>query len=174
MKNLGIGTSIVTRAGPALVVKSLISRTIKGGVNVYNFTVDGDHTYFVGIANGGAWVHNECVSLDTNAIVALIEGPTEAKAAAFVALNGRTPVVSITAAKEFLKRGSSAELRRFLVTHGGRIGAAGDEQAVAALIALGLRSKDAQVAGSAIKEGTKLLTRDVRLIRKIPHVGENF
>jgi hypothetical protein len=29
---------------------------------VYNFTVDGEHTYFVGDANGGAWVHNShCV-----------------------------------------------------------------------------------------------------------------
>ena len=30
------------------------------GVTVYNFEVDGDHTYFVGTANGGVWVHNNC------------------------------------------------------------------------------------------------------------------
>ena len=30
------------------------------GVTVYNFEVEGDHTYFVGTANGGAWVHNDC------------------------------------------------------------------------------------------------------------------
>jgi hypothetical protein len=30
---------------------------------VYNFVVEDTHTYFVGTANGGVWVHNDCVSL---------------------------------------------------------------------------------------------------------------
>lgn len=59
--SLGIGTSIVTRAGPVLAVKSLDwqrSGQAKSAFTVYNFTVDQDHTFFVGTANGGAWTHN--------------------------------------------------------------------------------------------------------------------
>jgi len=66
--SLGIGTSIVTRAGPTLAVKSLDwkrSAQTKPGLTtpaftVYNFTVDESHTFFVGTANGGAWTHNTC------------------------------------------------------------------------------------------------------------------
>ena len=69
---LGIGTSIVTRAGPALQVTDLTWEKNKaeelaagtgssfGGYTVYNLTVDGDHTFFVGAAGGGTWVHNSC------------------------------------------------------------------------------------------------------------------
>jgi hypothetical protein len=57
---LAIGNAIVTRAGPTLVVKSLTRRTQKQGYLVYNFEVEGDHTYCVGNSNGGAWVHNTC------------------------------------------------------------------------------------------------------------------
>ena len=31
-----------------------------GGSPVYNFEVEGDHSYFVGLTAGGAWVHNQC------------------------------------------------------------------------------------------------------------------
>ena len=57
---LAIGNSIVTRAGPTLSVKQLEREARPEGVTVYNFTVAGDHTYFVGLANGGIWVHNNC------------------------------------------------------------------------------------------------------------------
>ena len=59
---LGIGTSIVTRAGPALVVIAIEHQERAEGYSVYNLTVDQDHTYFVGAAQGGTWVHNsgEC------------------------------------------------------------------------------------------------------------------
>ncbi|MBC7805022.1 MAG: hypothetical protein H7145_02610 [Akkermansiaceae bacterium] len=56
--SLGIGTEIVTRARPSLVV-SKVERVAKPeGVTVYNLTVDGDHTYFVGGARGGLLSHN--------------------------------------------------------------------------------------------------------------------
>ncbi len=58
---LGIGTSLVTRAGPSggfLVVKSSRRESHPEGVLVYNFDVEGFHTYFVGTAGGGIWVHN--------------------------------------------------------------------------------------------------------------------
>ena len=55
---LAIGNSIVTRAGPALVVKSVEWKRQADGYEVYNFVVDDLHTYFVGNTSGGAWVHN--------------------------------------------------------------------------------------------------------------------
>jgi Colicin D/Pretoxin HINT domain len=58
MGSLGIGTEILTRAGPRLVVKSIKQKHFEDGVKVYNFTVDDKHTYFVGDSLGGAWVHN--------------------------------------------------------------------------------------------------------------------
>lgn len=55
---LAVGNAIVTRAGPALVVKSVTWHRRPEGYRVYNFIVEDDHTYFVGTHNGGAWVHN--------------------------------------------------------------------------------------------------------------------
>ena len=57
---LGIGTLVVTRAGPSVVVHSLVRQHSAAGILVYNLEVEGDHTYFVGTANGGEWVHNVC------------------------------------------------------------------------------------------------------------------
>jgi len=68
--SLGIGASIVTRAGPQMAVtqvtwqknraEELASAGGVGGYTVYNLTVDGDHTFFVGSTGGGTWVHNAC------------------------------------------------------------------------------------------------------------------
>ncbi len=63
---LAIGNAIVTRAGPDLVVKGVQSQSRSEGYAVYNFAVADDHTYFVGIANGGAWVHNARCTLAHN------------------------------------------------------------------------------------------------------------
>ena len=73
--SLGIGTSIISRTGPALQVTDLTWKQDKaqelaagsagsrfGGYTVYNLTVADDHTFFVGTANGGTWVHNGCVT----------------------------------------------------------------------------------------------------------------
>ena len=68
--SVGIGSSIVSRAGPALEITNLTWEKNKaeelaagtgssfGGYTVYNLTVEGDHTYFVGASGGGTWVHN--------------------------------------------------------------------------------------------------------------------
>ncbi len=53
---MGIGTSIVTRAGPNAVLAS--SRVRERAATVYNFEVENTHTYFVGSSN--LWVHNAC------------------------------------------------------------------------------------------------------------------
>ena len=58
---LGIGTSIVTRAGPAATLTAKTNHT--GATRVYNFEVADFHTYFVGKSDGGLWVHNICPSL---------------------------------------------------------------------------------------------------------------
>jgi hypothetical protein len=59
---LGLGSSIVTRAGPSLSVTN-IQRDIRS-TTVYNLTVSDHHTYFVG--ESGVWVHNadSCVVID--------------------------------------------------------------------------------------------------------------
>ena len=67
--SLGIGTSIVSRAGPLLTVQSVTwqretaqasdpSSLANKPYTVYNLTVEDDHTYFVGSLGGGTWVHN--------------------------------------------------------------------------------------------------------------------
>ena len=60
MGELAVGTQVHTRAGPMLTVKSSKREAHPEGIPVYNFEVEGDHTYFVGQANGGTWVHNSC------------------------------------------------------------------------------------------------------------------
>ena len=52
---LGIGSSIVTRAGPSVQVVSVEAGDAQ---TVYNFEVADFHTYFVG--QGEVWVHNSC------------------------------------------------------------------------------------------------------------------
>jgi hypothetical protein len=48
---LVIGNAIVTRAGPDAEVVGIEWKEQPN--RVYNFTVEGDHTYFVGTTNGG-------------------------------------------------------------------------------------------------------------------------
>ncbi len=60
--SLGVGSSIVSRAGPALTVANVAwhrAQTLAAQpYTVYNLTVEDDHTYFVGDTAGGTWVHN--------------------------------------------------------------------------------------------------------------------
>ncbi len=53
---MGIGTSIVTRAGPSAILAS--SQVRSRAATVYNFEVENTHTYFVGQSE--LWVHNLC------------------------------------------------------------------------------------------------------------------
>jgi hypothetical protein len=55
---LAVGNSIATRAGPPVVLVRIERIHTNKSVPVYNFTIQDDHTYFVGLANGGEWVHN--------------------------------------------------------------------------------------------------------------------
>ena len=53
IERLTVGDPLATRAGPALVVQSITKQHRAEGYLVYNLTVEGDHTYFVGKAKGG-------------------------------------------------------------------------------------------------------------------------
>jgi RHS repeat-associated protein len=83
---LAIGNAIVTRAGPSLIVKSLTWHRRAQGYTVYNFEVEGNHSYFVGNANGGVCVHNQAGCGDLT--LPFEDGPTDLQARAD-ALHGR-------------------------------------------------------------------------------------
>ena len=100
------------------------------------------------------------VVLDTNVLIAGLEGGE--LQAVDAALAGRAPVISITAAKEYLVKGDIEVLRQFLIERGGSIGPAALEQEIAelqtqaTLLGRVLSAADAAVSGSAIKQGIPL------------------
>jgi hypothetical protein len=117
----------------------------------------------------------ERAALDANALILGLEkGELQA---VDHALSGRAPVLSITAAKEFLRKGDVQVLREFLAARGGGIGAAATAEQIAELQAqaqvLGrvLKAKDAAVVGSAAREGVPLVTRDERLLKFMQAAG---
>ncbi|MEO7718302.1 MAG: polymorphic toxin-type HINT domain-containing protein, partial [Capsulimonas sp.] len=59
--DLAVGNAIVTRAGPRV---KIIGIEHLAEAKVYNFTVDGYHTYFIGHKSGGYWVHNTILCLN--------------------------------------------------------------------------------------------------------------
>ena len=76
---LPIGASVVTRSGSPLLVCTVKLKDDAKGHTVYNFEVQDDHTYFVGTASGGAWVHNDCVADAKAALKALIRKGEDGK-----------------------------------------------------------------------------------------------
>lgn len=119
------------------------------------------------------------MALDTNALIFAVE-----RGHATAILAGRTPVIPVTVAKEFLRGGGSpAALREFLGASGGRIGLAGQEAAVSALqtqaAGLGrvLHTADGRVAAGAMREGVPLVTNDRsfgNFLRAIGYSTERF
>jgi hypothetical protein len=90
-------------------------------------------------------------------------------------MGGRSPSVSITAGKEFLRGGGDVSaLRSFLTEAGGGVGKAPSQALLKDLAGLGLKPADARVVGSAIEEGIPLLTRDKAILRKVPDVAGGF
>ncbi len=59
-EDLAPGTELTSPDGSAVVVVSNTARVLDQPVNVYNFQVDGDHTYFVDDGAEPVWVHNNC------------------------------------------------------------------------------------------------------------------
>jgi hypothetical protein len=61
MGKLQPGMEVITRENDGLlIVKAVKRESHLEGILVYNFEVEDDHTYFVGQANGGIFVHNMC------------------------------------------------------------------------------------------------------------------
>ena len=60
-KTFGIGTSIVTRAGPSSEIVRIEEKKHQKLVAVYNFEVEDHHTYFVGSSE--LWAHNQTIKL---------------------------------------------------------------------------------------------------------------
>lgn len=115
------------------------------------------------------------VALDTNAIIARLEGAPADVQAVVNAMGGRTPQVSITAVKEFLRGGGDVnELRIFLQCAGGGVGKVPSAATVQQLESLGLKAADARVVGSAIEDGVNVLTRDKKILNKVPGAAEKF
>jgi len=115
--SLGIGSSIVSRAGPAMKVTGLTWQKNKaqeltagssgssfGGYTVYNLTVEGDHTFFVGTTGGGTWVHNVCAadfSEDQNALVALAKAAKKGKIPGISGISRKEAQTLLDWAKEY-------------------------------------------------------------------------
>jgi RHS repeat-associated protein len=115
------------------------------------------------------------VALDSNAIIARLEGSSGDVQAVLKAIAGRDTSVSITAVKEFLRGGGDVNaLRIFLKETKGSVGAAPSTALIKSLEALGLKPSDARVVGSAIREGIPVLTRDKRILKRVPDVAEEF
>ncbi len=124
-------------------------------------------------ARGGGAAGAPAVILDTNAVIAAVE-----KGEISAILQGRSPVVPITAAKEFLQGGGSANaLRTFLRLNGGRLGLAGREDVASRLrtqASVGGRSLglgDSRIAASASREGLSVVTRDRQFRNFLGWVG---
>ena len=61
MGKLQPGMEVISRDNDhVLFVKTVKRESHPEGILVYNFEVEDDHTYFVGQANGGVMVHNNC------------------------------------------------------------------------------------------------------------------
>jgi predicted nucleic acid-binding protein len=117
----------------------------------------------------------ERAALDANVLIRGIDKGQLAGVDA--ALAGRSPVVSITAAKQYLKGGDPNALRAFLESRSGSIGKAATAQQIqslqeqAGLLGRVISASDAAVAGSAVSEGVTLLTNDKQLFRYLQAAG---
>jgi hypothetical protein len=106
------------------------------------------------------WAQGAVVALDTNPLIAALKEGHAARVDA--AIGGRTPVVPISAAKEYIKangREGTEALRAFLVARDGRRAAAGEEATAVALrgqaasMGRSLRSIDSRIAAGCDARG---------------------
>jgi RHS repeat-associated protein len=181
-RQLEAGEQVRTADGCTSAITSITDHPASR--RVYNLEVHVEHVYLVSTL--GVLVHNQCetdplaaregrVSLDTNAIISLLEGAPADVQAVLKAIGGRNTSVSITAVKEFLQgRGDINALRSLLKNIGGTVGKAPSAQTVEQLQKLGLKSADARIVGSAVEEGIGILTRDKQILKKVPGVAEGF
>lgn len=124
-------------------------------------------------------VEKSVVSLDNNALIKAVEGG--GKEAVKKAIGNDVPIVSITAAKEFLVKGEKQQLKSFMTEIGATISkkgasAAQVKQLQAKAISLGrkLAINDASIVGGAINNNASILTNDKRLINFLQAFGVPF
>lgn len=108
------------------------------------------------------------VSLDTNALVAAVQKGQ--KNLVDKAINGRNPIISRQAAKEFLTKGDKQKLKDYMNEIGATISRNGGGnsqvsglQNQAKSLGRNLKSPDAKVAADAINNKATLITRDKKL-----------
>jgi len=93
--DLTAGTELTSPDGSMVVVVSNTVQVLAEPVNVYNFQVDGDHTYFVDDGAEPVWVHNTCgLGEDAEALEAtakelstFLEGPEKGRTVAVALLS---------------------------------------------------------------------------------------
>ncbi|WP_305068369.1 RHS repeat domain-containing protein, partial [Longitalea luteola] len=119
------------------------------------------------------------VSLDNNALIKAVEGG--GKDAVIKSIGSDKPIVSITAAKEFLAKGDKQQLKSFMIEIGATIGKNGASanqvqwlQAKAASLGRKLHTNDASIVGGAINNNASVLTNDKRLINFLQAFGVPF
>lgn len=119
------------------------------------------------------------VSLDNNALIKAVEGG--GKDAVKKAIGSDKPIVSITAAKEFLAKGDKQQLKSFMTEIGATISKNGAStsqvqglQASAASLGRKLGTNDASIVGGAINNNASVLTNDKRLINFLQAFGVPF
>lgn len=87
------------------------------------------------------------------------------------------PVISQSAANEYLVKGNPTALNNFLAERGGKIVGDVSVQAINALqtqatsLSRSLPAKDAAVLGAAMRDGLTIMTRDVRFTNYLNFIG---
>ncbi len=116
------------------------------------------------------------ISLDNNALIHAIEGG--GKEAVKKAIGSDQPIVSITAAKEFLAKGDKSELKSFMTEIGATISKNGAStsnvqnlQKAAEFMGRKLGKKDASIIAGAINNNASILTMDKQMSNFLKAVG---
>jgi predicted nucleic acid-binding protein len=122
---------------------------------------------------------NASIVVDANVVIGAIE--RNEGAAIDAALNGRRPILPISAAGEYLVKGDPAQLTLWLAQRGGRLASPTSQREVDDLqkgaFLAGVhppKNKDAAVAATAQREGVPVLTKDQNFLKflrrmQMPH-----
>jgi RHS repeat-associated protein len=121
-------------------------------------------------------VQKGVVSLDNNILIKAIEGGE--KELVKKAIGGAKPIVSITAAKEYLVKGNKSQLRDFMTEinatiskNGASAGQVQQLQAQAVNLGRRLGTNDASIIGGAINNNATVITYDRQMINFMNAIG---
>jgi predicted nucleic acid-binding protein len=128
----------------------------------------------IGVTATSGIVASRSISLDTNAVIAAVEGGAQGAAAIAKAMGGKAPVVSTTVVAEFAKKGNMTALMNFLRSNGGVVVKGAPPELVKQFEARGLKPADAQAVATAAASRTRSLTRDKDISKKVPEIAQPF